>query len=468
MKEVKFINNMPLCDTTARESIEKVSKNVSKNAEEVSKLSEDIDDLQDSLTVTVLGKNKLYLKDQTVTNNGITVTVNDQNITVSGGISDTGSHVIIDLEFVGLSVLNGEFTLATFNFSIDPMLTNGVVFHRIIDSNGNNVMNINLRASLTETVDNLSNYKYRLVFVGATYTNIGTWSFNTQLNEGGEKEYEKAYFKIVPNNQTQLDELEHDYHNLVGNQENPTTTKLSDSGFTRCFDKVFFIGDSLTEGIYDRTNDTQLDRERMQTYFSYPAYFKKLTNCEVVNEGLAGATATNNEDAVLNYHGWITMKNAKVESNLASAYVIYLGTNDISYYGSFDGDAQSKNVITNSYGGYCAIIDKIKEVQPKAKIFCVTLPKDRNNELTRNVANTKIKEIVNSYTDCYLIDLEEYWQNDIELSEWISIYKNGGHLNALGYMEFATAIFNYINWIIKNNVSEFKQIQFIGTDNEYV
>ena len=43
----------------------------------------------------------------------------------------------------------------------------------------------------------------------------------------------------------------------------------------------------------------------------------------------------------------------------------------------------------------------------------------------------------------------------------------GGHLNAMGYEYTARMFMTYIDWIIRNNYEDFKEVAFIGTKLHY-
>lgn len=260
----------------------------------------------------------------------------------------------------------------------------------------------------------------------------------------------------------------------IGN--NPLDVLLEDAGFVTCFEKIACIGDSLTAG--NSNYNSPSTGEYRNDFCSYPDTMRRITGSTIYKLASGGLTASNSTQAESDNHSWL--KAAELEKNnwlsedkKSNAYIIALGTNDIGYYGIFDGDPKTdidtndfSNNAKNSVGGYATIIQKIKEIQPKAKIFCVTIPKTRNSEATRVIANEKIKEIAKIF-ECYVIDLYTYGVQDNEVSEWKSIYYNGGHLNALGYNQLAKMIITYIDWIIRNNFESFKTIQFIGTDYEY-
>ena len=236
--------------------------------------------------------------------------------------------------------------------------------------------------------------------------------------------------------------------------------------FITMFRTIACIGDSLTVGGFNTTSPNE--NGATIKAFSYPENMKKMTGADVKNFGEGGTTAAHPTVSENDRSWWGTMLNdqdvgmAFTETGY-DAYIIALGTNDIIKNGSFTGtvDASGVEDKSTSVGGYCEIIQKIKEVQPKAVIFVVTISRYRNTAETRAEANAKIKAIADYY-DCYVIDLENH-----DVGNFDTYYKNGSHNNALGYNLRARQYIAYIDWIIANNLDDFQNVQFIGTNYDY-
>ncbi len=43
----------------------------------------------------------------------------------------------------------------------------------------------------------------------------------------------------------------------------------------------------------------------------------------------------------------------------------------------------------------------------------------------------------------------------------------GGHMNALGYLKTAYYVMSYIDYIIRENLEDFKNVPFIGSDYKH-
>lgn len=244
--------------------------------------------------------------------------------------------------------------------------------------------------------------------------------------------------------------------------------------FITMFRKIVCIGDSLTQGEFDVTSGSNKFPQ-----FSWVAQMGKMTGVPCVNLGIGSHSASRSATypwlkTALQESGAIAspFETTDFTENPADAYIIALGTNDIGDLGSFTGDLSTdindadylQNAHT-SVGGYAEIIQRIIEMQPKAKIFCVTIPQTRNNATTRLEANTKIKSIASKF-GCYIIDLETYGEG--EKGDYKDFYKNSSHSNALGHNLRAREYIAYIDWIVENNLDDFRNVQFIGSNSDWV
>ena len=155
---------------------------------------------------------------------------------------------------------------------------------------------------------------------------------------------------------------------------------------------------------------------------------------------------------------------------LTQAYIIALGANDIASdvpLGSTKDVCMedcTKNAPTIA-GFYAQIIQRIKALQPRAKIFLVSMPqgdepKDEKRKAFRDILECYTK----MFNRTYLIDLFTYAPiNDAKYKDLFRL----GHLTPAGYVFTARMIESYIDYIIRHNQKDFNQIAFIGTDLQY-
>lgn len=435
---------------------------------------------------TSRGKNILFLKDQRLESNGLTIVIKDQLITISGKIKDTGFHNTFVLDVDMPELLDGAYSVLVMvadGKSIEGR--NNVIrlkFYNNEDVQVAEKIAFNHYSTSDINFSNLSNYKVKL-YIQAQYTYAQSWSFNLQLAKGHDATYEKAYvnkdYKLnVYNDITEINNEIKSIKDVIKNvnSENPLSVIITDGGLAGIFESYACCGDSLTQGVFDRTNGVAMDFNAT-SFNSYPSQLARITGCKVFNLGNAGATACNSEQSIKDWHSYLQTARVNkwfTDEFKPKAYIFAIGTNDIGYYDSFTGNVETdidvndynNNDTTTSVGGLATMIQKAKELQPKAIIFVETIDNTRNVKLARDEANEKIRAIANKL-DCYLIDMAKYWIQEDEVSEWVSKYQNGGHLNAMGYLLKTQARITYIDWIIRNNPEKFKEIQFIGTSMEY-
>lgn len=264
----------------------------------------------------------------------------------------------------------------------------------------------------------------------------------------------------------------------VYNNSNPLGKMDYAPTMISCFKNITCIGDSLTQGIFNTTTGEQ---QVALPEYSYPAFMKKHTGVDTINLGIGSMCASSQQDNdSWFYRAGRDPYNYIVQSNVGDAVIVALGTNDITLYGGFFGDVDTDINLSdrtqnarNSVGGYANIIQWCREMNPKCVVFCVTISNVRNeipaseNE-KRLVANEKIRAIANKL-GCFVIDLAEYAETtENERTIWRTTYRNSSHNNALGYERRARQYATYIDWIIENNPTAFQNIQFIGTNYDYV
>ncbi len=46
------------------------------------------------------------------------------------------------------------------------------------------------------------------------------------------------------------------------------------------------------------------------------------------------------------------------------------------------------------------------------------------------------------------------------------VYRMGGHMNAMGYKLMSEYVMSYMDYIIRENYEDFKQIPFVGKEND--
>ena len=252
---------------------------------------------------------------------------------------------------------------------------------------------------------------------------------------------------------------------LFNENEKPLDNIVSNGGFCGIFRTIACIGDSLSSGEFESMKNGETS---YHDYFDYSwgQYMARDAGCTVYNLSRGGMTA---KEYYTSFAGEKCFWDEKYKSQ---AYIIALGVNDVTAVlmnqdelGDAD-DIEKENDTFVSY--YVRIIKKYKELQPKAKFFLMTMPHDTQAE-DRNLLYDKHREILYAIAEkldnCYVLDFRKYAPEYDE--EFKRNFYLGGHLNAMGYRLTALMVESYIDYIIRSNHEDFKQIVFVGTPYYY-
>lgn len=274
-------------------------------------------------------------------------------------------------------------------------------------------------------------------------------------------DYEKCKMFIKKENVESLLELENDIKVLSMNSNtdiDPLKVIKETPGYTRMFKTIGCIGDSVTKG-YVTSSSGGVDL----VDYSYPTYLERICGNKVYNWGVSGATS---KSWLEGYKGSTAHIECFDGNHKCDAYIIGLGGNDGSKnnnvpVGSLEDIKADYNDNPNTfYGNMDKIIRKIKEIQPKAKIFLTTYLIYKLSRIPPYEEATRI--LATKYENCYLLDLHLYGEKHCDDFD----YSDTHHKNALGYLKKAHMIATYIDWVVRNNKADFMNVQFIGTDYE--
>lgn len=243
--------------------------------------------------------------------------------------------------------------------------------------------------------------------------------------------------------------------------DTPLERIRNDAGLMAIFRHVGCIGDSLASGeaVYKKADGSTGGKDLFE--YSWGQYLARMTGNTYYNwsrGGLRCDTFLSSSMAVECFDG----------EHKCEAYVIGLGQNEnnkkytIGTAADIDMNDYTQNLDTY-YGNYGRIIQKIQQLQPKAKIFVLTDPLKAVETTGYNAA---VREIAGMFQNVYLVDLFTYGTT-LYSSGFLYQQKRGGHFNAVGYFICAMIIATYIDWIIKKNPTEFREVEFIGLDNKF-
>ena len=254
----------------------------------------------------------------------------------------------------------------------------------------------------------------------------------------------------------------------VNENEKPLDRIVTDGGFCGIFRKIACIGDSLSSGEFEtkRADGTHGYHDFFE--YSWGQYIARSTGSTVYNFSRGGMTAKEYSESFGDSMGFWD------RSKACQAYIIALGVNDITCesrglftFGTLDDiDLNDYHNNAKTFVGYYAqIIQRIKEIQPRAKIFLVSpLQHGDNGDEKRKHVRDLLEQMTKVFNRTYLLDMYNY--APVHDTEYQARFRLG-HLTPVGYIVTARMIESYIDYIIRKNPDDFKQVGFIGTELYY-
>lgn len=209
------------------------------------------------------------------------------------------------------------------------------------------------------------------------------------------------------------------------------------------FNKGVAIGDSLTAGVFNYNEGGSTGYSTIAS-FSFPAKLAQLTGIDVTNLGNGGYTSD---------QWWDAHKDDDLSGNQFA--IIQLGVNDAIQYSSWT---------QTSITAFTNIINKILTENPGIFVFVSTIiPATSYMGTAYDAVSEGIRDLVEDINDDHviLLDMAEYGNTADETGY------NNGHLSALGYERLALDYISYISYVIAQNPTLFRNIQFIGTNHSY-
>ena len=246
--------------------------------------------------------------------------------------------------------------------------------------------------------------------------------------------------------------------------EKPLDRIPQNGGFCGIFRTIGCIGDSLSSGEFESEDEN--GNKGYHDYFEYSwgQYIAREAGCKVYNFSKGGMTARAFCD------GFASANDYWSPEKRCQAYIIAMGVNDISEdgvnLGSLD-DIDKENYENNKKtfaGNYAKMIQKMKKNQPKAKFFLMTIPQTGKSDRTEaeDLHQRLMYELAEYFDNTYVLDFRKY--APVYDDEFKKNFYLGGHLNPCGYMLTAKMVMSYIDYIIRHNMEDFKNVGFIGKD----
>ena len=261
--------------------------------------------------------------------------------------------------------------------------------------------------------------------------------------------------------------------------DNPLEVIKETPGYTAIFRSMGIIGGSMSSGSHHVNNMPT------KTFYDYSPlqFMARMCGSEGFNFSYGGAMART----------WELNTNRGGASDLflnnpVQMYIVQLGNNDVSEHnsdasyvlGTTADLAGNNGVWPDTYFGHMGkIIQTIRDVQPNAYVFLSTFY--RGYGVTENTDfnyNQAIRDIVAYYQDennrpsgdklhYYLLDLYKYGKRYAYYNKGVHTGTvNGSHLTSTGYLLTSYQLCTYIDWIIKNNMSDFNAVAYYPLEEE--
>ena len=252
---------------------------------------------------------------------------------------------------------------------------------------------------------------------------------------------------------------------IKNENEKPLDNIVSDGGFTSIFRTIACIGDSLSSGEFESLKEDGGHVCHDMFEYSWGQFLARMCYSKVYNFSRGGMTAKEYCEGFAESNGFWNPKYA------SQCYIIALGVNDIICQSQELGSANDvdfldyRNNKKNFAGYYAQIIQRLKKIQPRAKFFLMTMADEGENDsrIKDKQAHAELLyDFAGKFDNTYVIDLLKYAPKyDKRFHENFYLI---GHLNPMGYALTAKMIASYIDYIIRHNMQDFKEVAFIGTD----
>lgn len=215
--------------------------------------------------------------------------------------------------------------------------------------------------------------------------------------------------------------------------ERPLDSILQDGGFCSIFRTIGCIGDSLSSGEFDsiQPDGTILGHDLYE--HSWGQYLARMCGSRVYNFSRGNMTA-------MEYCRTFAEEKGYWDPALAcEAYILALGVNDLVNYHHQPGTLADicltdwrKNAQTFT-GYYAQIIQRLKEISPRAKFFLMTIPRDANmDQEAVLLQGSVIRQLGAFFDNTYVLDFYRYAPPyDAAFRDRFFL---GGHMSPCGYL----------------------------------
>lgn len=249
--------------------------------------------------------------------------------------------------------------------------------------------------------------------------------------------------------------------------EKPLDNIVTDGGFFKIFRTVGCIGDSLSSGEFESSDEHGNPGYHDFYDYSWGQFMAREAGNTVYNFSRGGMTAKEYVE------GFADRKGFWDEDKACQAYILALGVNDIMHQNHELGTiadielaamGQNKPTFAGYYG---KIIQHLKSFTPHSKFFLMTMARkgDAEGDAKREAHAKLLHEMADLFDNTYVLDFYRYapvYDETFRKNFYLS-----GHMNPQGYILTAKMTMSYIDYIVRNHPEDFAQVPFIGTTYYY-
>jgi lysophospholipase L1-like esterase len=245
-------------------------------------------------------------------------------------------------------------------------------------------------------------------------------------------------------------------------EEKPLDNLSADGGLCCIFRAIGCIGDSLSSGEFESENSDGTKGYHDYYEYSWGQYIARSTGAKVYNFSRGGMSASEYWNSFAQENDFWN------PDKLCQAYIIALGVNDLIWQkqelGSLqDIDLENYEKNADTFAGYYGrIIQRLKTMQPHARFFFMTMPREGDEYDTIRESHAKLlREMADFFDYSYVIDLFQY--APVYDEAFKRRYFLRGHMNPAGYVLTARMTESYIDFIVRHHPEDFSEVGFIGT-----
>ncbi len=252
---------------------------------------------------------------------------------------------------------------------------------------------------------------------------------------------------------------------FLNDEEKPLDQLTCGGGFSGIFRTIGCVGDSLSSGVFEATSEDG-SRDLHEYYeYSWGQYMAREIGAKVYNFSKRGLSARSYCEHFAPERGFWD------KDKVCQAYILALGYNDITKIIKDGGNLGSladvkpdwRNNEKTFVGYYAQIIQRLKEIQPKAKFFLMTIPRSEGEDRNKleDTHQSLLYELSELFENTYVMDFRKYgpvYDEDFKKKFYL-----GGHMNPAGYLLTARMVESYLDYIIRHDMESFVQVGFIGT-----